>query len=90
VLRHLTFIVLSILLRQVAVGILLAKILLVMQLLTLPELLLMMEFCKPVCRDRIIGPLTPVSSIQGITSTNFISTLNATTSGSGILLVFRS
>jgi hypothetical protein len=40
--RHLTFIVLSILLRQVAVGILLAQILLVMQLLMLPELLLMM------------------------------------------------
>jgi hypothetical protein len=62
--RHLTFIVLSILLRQVAVGILLAQILL-MQLLTLPELLLMMEFCKPVCRDRIIGRFNPVSSIQG-------------------------
>jgi hypothetical protein len=88
---HLTFIVLSILLRQVAVGILLAQIQLDMLLLMLPELLLMMEFCKPVCRDRIIGPLTPVSSIQGnnINGISF-STLNATTSGSGFLLVFRS
>jgi hypothetical protein len=42
-----------------------AKILLVMLLLTLPELLLMMGICKPVCRDRIIGRFNSVSSIQG-------------------------
>jgi hypothetical protein len=67
----------------VVVGILLAQILLVMQLLTLPELLLMMGILQTW--DRIIGSFNPVSSIQGnnINGISF-STLNATTSGSGI------